>query len=62
MASFWASYFKKNIHRQKRVATEQSEVWKPCHMRTAEGAGEAQPETSRWSREFDSCPQIPEIL
>lgn len=44
------------------VATEQLDVWKPCHMRTAKVAGEAQSEKSIWDRELDSCSRIPKIL
>ena len=40
-APLWLSHFKRDIHKQNSMAMEQSEVWKCCHMRTAEGAGEA---------------------
>ena len=49
------SYFKRDSHKQKMVATEQLDFWKPCHMRTAKVAGGAQSEKSIWDRELDSC-------
>lgn len=42
-AAFWVLSFKRDINNQKRVAIHQAEVWKPGHLRTAEGAGRLRP-------------------